>query len=1610
MPRRSIVPLAKVISIFLVFLGATFLASVTHAQVVYNGTQNTIISGITNGGQIPYGLAVDKSGNVFVSGQGQPISYVLEFQKSNGYQYNGESLNTDFGGTTYGSSAYSIAFDNSGLLYLPAPQNGYVAVWQPGNPILGATAYNTFPFGVGFGLDGNMYVADNINDDIYEISLNGGNGGNSGVLFTPPCTPLSVAADRAGNVYVLCSTQVLKYTYEGVGNYAESVLTGNVHSNGYFEVGLAVDRNGIVYICDSHSNRVLREVPKPGGGYAESQLPWGYNNPGGITLDNQGNLYIAESYNGNVDEITFPTAQFSPQALGSVSGSQSFSFNVASGTNIGKIVSLTNGQPSTDFPFTTTCALGEYASSTNCTITVSFSPTAPGVRNGAIVFYDQNGNRLYGHATSGVGLGPQVAFDSSLASTHLVQPAYTSSAGMALDNAGNLFVANQTVDLNNYPLYAGSILEYPYAQGSYGAPVTVASFNNPVALTVQPNGDLIVLCDNPNSNTSYQYIIYEVPKQQTGYGAPVQIASGNSQVVTSAVIDNQANVYYLAYDPNYNATILEIPFDGYMYLPAVTIASGFTSLGGLTMDASGNLYASSLKFGSGYQVSGSVLEFTASSNYQTSGTIASGLLYPEFLAMEPGGNLIVGNQTQGSGPNGSLQLLPAGQSGFGAPITLVNGLDLPKGLAVDRLGNLFTTTGYFTGTGPDVLATTMYRRTQAQVSFPGTPEGSQSASQVVTVENFGTQTLDFSEVTFPANFPEASGESTDCSSSRTLAPAATCTLSFTFAPNVALTSTQTGTIHGTGSILTNSLNQPGTVSSVMLSGLEIKPNPGLSLVSNSLSPFYGQTVTLTANVTGGVGMATAAPTGTVNFYLGSTLGPILLGSVSLSAAGQTGTASLTIPGGRLPLGTSSLTVHYSGDGVYGGGTSTPLLLNVYPNPTVATLTISPTAITPNKAVTLKATVSGTSTSILPYGQVAFYYVGAGAPQGMTLNTVSLNAGSASITQILPQGQGSVSANYLGNMNFVGSTSELFPINVTALTPTVTLTAPTGAVPVGSNLSFKVTVASPTSGYQPTGSVTFSANDSQFGSCTLASGSCNFAYSSLLAGPESITANYNGDSNFNGMMSAPAVVTIVPNTPKISVSVNPTSVPLGASLTVTASVATASGAFPPTGSLLFSVDGVGGSPIGLNAGSVTTSISASTAGAHIVRVIYSGDPNYLSGISNPVAFTVSRPTPQVLIADLTPSPSVTSPPTVVVGLAASGVMPTGIVRLFNGPVQIGQTNLVSGTAFFPLELAAGNYNLTASYSGDANYGPSATTSPFSLIVAPGQLNLTLNASPTAATVGQSVSFTAKLNGFRSSHPPTGNVVLDDNGRIFAVIPIVSGMAIQSVPLPLGVHSVTATYAGDLNYQGCNSKSLSVTVSEVITQLSVSATPYPDLFGNLLTIQATLTNPKISAVPTGTVTFYNQGNLIGAGTITGGIAMFTTSALPVGAAALSAQYSGDSIFAGSTAPTRTVTVGKAKSALTLSSAATSATQGSAVVLTATLPTVTIGSSTVAPTGSVTFYNGNVMLGSSLVSATGQATLSLTTLPVGTDIIHAAYNGDGNFTGAESGTVTVTISKGP
>ncbi len=800
--------------------------------------------------------------------------------------------------------------------------------------------------------------------------------------------------------------------------------------------------------------------------------------------------------------------------------------------------------------------------------------------------------------------------------------------------------------------------------------------------------------------------------------------------------------------------------------------------------------------------------------------------------------------------------------------------------------------------------------------------------------------------------------------------AGSCAITFTSAGAKSLTATYAGDSNFNGSA---SAAAPHTVD---------KANTTTTITSDAPDPsVVGQAVTVNYTVVVQA-PGSGTPTGNVTVSAG-------LDSCTGTVAAGTCTITFTSAGAK------SLTAGYVGDSNFNGSTSAAESHQVDKANTATTITSD----TPDPSVVGEAVVVNYT--------VAVQAPGAGTPTGnVTVSAGSdscigtVAAGTCTIT-FTSAGAKSVTAAYVGDSNFNGSTSAAAPHQVDKADTTTTITSdnPDPSV-VGQpvTVNFSVTVNAPGTG-TPTGNVTVSdGTDSCTG--TVASGGCVISFGS--AGAKSLTATYAGDDNFNGSASAPAshtvnkadtTTTITSDTPDPSVVGQP--VPIDFSVTVDAP-----GSGAPTGTVTVS-DGTDSCTTTVAAGSC--SISFSSAGVKSLTATYAGDANFNGSASAAEAHQVDKANTTTTITADTPDPSVVGQPvpvtfTVTVNAPGSG-SPTGMVTVSNGATSCIATVAAGGCSL--TFTSTGPHPLTATYSGDANFHGSVSATEGHQVDKAQTTTAITSDAPDPSVVGQpvTIAFDVTVNA-PGAGTPTGNVTVS-NGTQSCVATVAAGSCAIAFATA-GPHPVTATYAGDTNFDGSTSAPEPHQVNKADTATTITSDlPDPSVVGEAVTVNYTVAvqSPGVGT-PTGSVTV-SAGTDSCIGTAAAGTCTITfTSA---GAKSLTATYSGDADFNGSTSAAAAHMVDKADTLTTITSDTPDpSVVGEAVVLNYTVAVQAPGAGT--PTGNVTVSAGS----DSCTGTVAGGTCTITFTSAGAKSLTASYAGNTDFNGSTSAAAPHTVNK--
>jgi uncharacterized protein (TIGR03118 family) len=165
-------------------------------------------------------------------------------------------------------------------------------------------------------------------------------------------------------------------------------------------------------------------------------------------------------------------------------------------------------------------------------------------------------------------------------------------------------------------------------------------------------------------------------------------------------------------------------------------------------------------------------------------------------------------------------------------------------------------------------------------------------------------------------------------------------------------------------------------------------------------------------------------------------------------------------------------------------------------------------------------------------------------------------------------------------------------------------------------------------------------------------------------------------------------------------------------------------------------------------------------------------------------------------------------TVAAGPGNAGV-PTGNIIFQVGDEAITAATLTNGVfQFNDVLTGVGTYVIKTEYSGDTTFLPSSSLTAVQVV---GQATtLTLDSHATAF-VGEAVKLTATIHS--ASGTPTGMIVFHDGTIALGAVALdATGMAALTVSnLAAGIHSITADYTGDENFDVSTAAAVTVTIT-------------------------------------------------------------------------------------------------------------------------------------------------------------------------------------------------------
>lgn len=517
---------------------------------------------------IPIGVVVDGAGNLFIADSSNHrirkvdhVTQIITTVAGNGT----EGFSGDGGLATTASLNVptGVALDSSGNLYITdkgnnrlrkvdhttqiittLAGNGTGAFSGDGGP---ATSAGLEPETVAVDGSGNLFIADFANNRVRKVDTGGtittiaGNGTGAFSGDGGPATsaslffPRGVAFDSSGNLFIAdannlrirkVDTAGTITTVAGNGNFSFSGDGGAATSAGMAPDRVGVDSAGNLFIADccgpdpgnnrvrkvDHATQKISTIAGNGSpsflGDAGPATQASLHAPQGVAQDSAGNLFVADAINNRIRMVDHAT-----QTISTVAGSNSSGFS------------------------------GDGGPATSAALSVPGGMAVDGAGN---LFIADTQNQRIRKVDTG-GTITTVAGDGNAAFSGDGGPATSASLnfpiGLALDGAGNLFIADST-NSRVRKVDTGGAITTVAGNGTFGfsgdgGPATAASVAGPNGVTIDTVGNLFIA---DTSNQRIRKVDHATQMISTVVGNGTAGFSGDGGPATSASLFNPFSV------------------------------------------------------------------------------------------------------------------------------------------------------------------------------------------------------------------------------------------------------------------------------------------------------------------------------------------------------------------------------------------------------------------------------------------------------------------------------------------------------------------------------------------------------------------------------------------------------------------------------------------------------------------------------------------------------------------------------------------------------------------------------------------------------------------------------------------------------------------------------------------------------------------------------------------------------------------------------------------------------------------------------------------------------------------------------------------------------------
>ena len=428
---------------------------------------------------------------------------------------------------------------------------------------------------------------------------------------------------------------------------------------------------------------------------------------------------------------------------------------------------------------------------------------------------------------------------------------------------------------------------------------------------------------------------------------------------------------------------------------------------------------------------------------------------------------------------------------------------------------------------------------------------------------------------------------------------------------------------------------------------------------------------------------------------------------------------------------------------------------------------------------------------------------------------------------------------------------------------------------------------------------------------------------------------------------------------------------------------------PKGSIQFQIEGNAVQTIPLDEkGHASFSTAAIEVGERLVTASFIGDTNFNKSSSSLIQ-QVNKTTTKTALAS-SENPSIFGKSAVISAKVASSIkeqVPSGDIQFLADGLPIGRRIPLNekgeGQTTFP-DLAGGNHQIAALYSGDGHFHPSNDL--LTQQVNQGITTCTLTSSKNPSVYGSKVTYTAAVAADYAI--PSGGVKFMIDGVTVAKqnLDPTGNANYTGAIMDAGKHNVTASYEENSNFKGSSARLLQA-IDKASAEAAITSSGNPSVYGSPLAFSLVVSSEGLQ--PKGSVQFLVDDKAVETKKLDSvGRASIQLNDLAAGERKITGAYQGSANF-NPVSATVVQHIKKADTGITLNSSKNPSSYGYRVSIEAT-----VVSEGVKPRGSVQFLLDGTPFETKKIDSAGSASLTLNNLNAGDHLLTANFLETPNF----------------